>query len=130
MDAVLSDFCAMKQDVVSPLSRTPFVLRISLFGLCLAAVTMMPITARADDDAGKAVFTAKGCPECHAVSSHGIKSDGDAADLSKIGSKHDAATIEKFITKQVELNGKKHKKKYQGSDDDLKKLVSWLASLK
>ena len=86
--------------------------------------------ARADDAPGKAVFTSAGCPQCHSVTAQGIKSDGDGGDLSKVGAKHDAATIEKFITKQVELNGKKHKKKYQGSPEDLKKLVDWLASLK
>ena len=99
-------------------------------GCFIAGSTLAGGAARAEDAPGKAVFVASGCPQCHSVTAQGIKSDGDAGDLSKVGTKHDAATIERFVTKQAELNGKKHKKKFQGSDDDLKKLAAWLASLK
>ena len=116
--------------MICTFSRTGSFARSILMGACLLGVMFASRAAYADDPPGKAVFVAAGCPQCHSVTEQGIKSDGDAGDLSKVGAKHDAATIEKFITKQAELNGKKHKKKYQGSDDDLKKLVAWLASLK
>lgn len=116
---------------MSPLYRIVRLRGTSALALALTlGLTLVSSTALASDAPGKAVFTAQACNKCHAVKAEGITSDGDGPDLSKVGATLDAATIEKFITKQAELNGKKHKKKYQGSDDDLKKLVAWLAALK
>ena len=51
-------------------------------------------------------------------------------DLSKVGSERDAEWIGQFLRKQVKLDGKKHKQKYRGSDEDLATLGLWLSSLK
>lgn len=98
--------------------------------LMSTAVLVTGTAAHAEDNPGKAVFLSSSCNQCHAIAAQGIKSDGDAPDLSKVGATFDAASIEQILLKQKDIDGKKHKKKFQGSADDLKKLASWLASLK
>ncbi|MDP4198629.1 MAG: cytochrome c [Bacteroidota bacterium] len=85
---------------------------------------------------GKAIFEQYKCSKCHSVTSQGIERSGPAAegkqspDLSGAGLKHDAAWIQKWLVKEETLNGKKHIKKFSGSDDELKTLAGWLAGLK
>jgi mono/diheme cytochrome c family protein len=86
--------------------------------------------ARAADAPGRAVFGAQHCDECHAVSSQGITSKGDAPDLAGVGNRHPADWLKRFLTKQEELNGHKHKKKFAGTDAELDQLAQWLSSLK
>ncbi|MCB1049206.1 MAG: c-type cytochrome [Acidobacteria bacterium] len=90
---------------------------------------------------GKAVFTDKKCNKCHTIESQSIpllpKDDDDdddddkePKDLSKVGAEVDAATIKQFLQRSIELNEKKHKKKFSGSDEELDAVANWLASLK
>ena len=100
--------------------------------------------ARAAD--GKAVFTQLKCNSCHAIASQGIKvveeEDAEAeaedegedvqkpSDLSDVGSKRTAAWIKDWLTKKVDVDGKKHRKKFDGKPAELEALATWLASLK
>ena len=99
--------------------------------------------ARAAD--GKAVFTQLKCNSCHAISSQGIKvveeegeeaeEEGDDAaskpkDLSDVGTHRTAAWIKDWLMKKVDLDGKKHRKKFEGKPADLEALATWLATLK
>ena len=86
---------------------------------------------------GKSLFEENKCNKCHSIESQGISRVGDAPpggklppDLSGVGLKHDAEWMTKWLHKEVELNGKKHMKKFAGSDDELKTLTTWLATLK
>ncbi len=80
---------------------------------------------------GKAIFVAQKCTTCHAISSQGLpKENPKGGDLSDVGTKHNADWIMAFITKQETLNGKKHMKKFGGTDEELHTLANWLASLK
>lgn len=36
----------------------------------------------------------------------------------------------KYLKKEMKLNNKDHKTAFKGSDEDLKKLVEWLSTLK
>jgi hypothetical protein len=77
---------------------------------------------------GKDLFVANKCNACHGVKSQGIAKD--TRDLSTIGAKHDAAWITAFIKGVETLNGKKHAKKFTGSDADAATIGAWLAGLK
>jgi hypothetical protein len=94
---------------------------------------------------GKAVFTQLKCNSCHAIASQGIKvveeeaeaepeEEGEdvqkPSDLSDVGSKRTAAWIKDWLTKKVDLEGKKHRKKFDGKPAELEALATWLASLK
>jgi mono/diheme cytochrome c family protein len=80
---------------------------------------------------GKAIFLAQKCNLCHSIDAAGIPRTSKAEktkgpDLAGVAKKHDAAWIKAFITKQKDLNGKKHLKEFKGSAADLDALVSWL----
>jgi len=104
-------------------------------------------TARAEKS-GKELFLEKKCNNCHSIDSEKIakkeepaeEEEGEEAggeeedktpDLSGVGKKHDADWLTKWLKKEVKNDdGKKHKKKFKGSDEELKAIVDYLASLK
>jgi cbb3-type cytochrome oxidase cytochrome c subunit len=82
---------------------------------------------------GKTIFLDNKCNMCHSLKAEEITKKTTMAgppDLSDVGNKHDAAWITDFLTKKVDLNGKKHPKTWTGKDEDLKTLVDWLAKQK
>jgi hypothetical protein len=86
---------------------------------------------------GKSIFIENKCNTCHSVDALGIKRTiepkaGEAipSDLSGAGIKHDAGWFDKWLMKEVELDGKKHLKKFKGSDGDREILCKWLATMK
>jgi mono/diheme cytochrome c family protein len=86
-------------------------------------------------DAGQKAFEANKCSNCHSVEkvqiARKVQSEKMAGpDLSKIGDKHDAAWIAKFVTREVQLEDKQHKSEYKGTPEDLDAITKWLASLK
>lgn len=84
-----------------------------------------------DDGDGKKVFVDSKCNMCHTVTSAGIESKkSDAIDLSNVGNEQTIEFFTKYLKKEVKLNDKDHKSAFKGNDEDFKKLVEWLASLK
>lgn len=84
---------------------------------------------------GKSIFVSAKCQSCHSVQSQSIARGPSTAtplppDLSGTGLKHNAAWFKGYLLKTETLNGKKHVKKFQGSDADLTTLVTWLAAQK
>ena len=88
---------------------------------------------------GKAIFLSAKCESCHAIKSMSIEAkkaegedagDNKGADLSDVGLKHDAEFIAKYLQKLEAIEGKKHMKKFKGTEDELKMLAAWLAELK
>jgi cytochrome c2 len=106
----------------------------------LAAFTLpmlaVPQAAQAADAPGKTVFMAQKCNMCHSIESLQIertsKSEKMAGpDLSNVGGAHLAPWITQYLTKEVaNSEGKKHGKDWKGTDDELKQLADWLATLK
>jgi cytochrome c5 len=83
------------------------------------------------DTDGKQVFIDSKCSMCHTVTSADITSKkSDATDLSTVGKDKTEEFLLKYLKKEAKLNDKDHKSTFKGSDDDLKKLVSWLLTLK
>ena len=113
-------------------------LRNALVGLAvssLLATVMAAQAARAEGDA-KQLFVDGKCVRCHSIDAQGVAAkpkegkEDEVHDLSQVGSERDADWIQQFLRKEVKLDGKKHKQKYRGSDEDLTTLALWLSSLK
>jgi mono/diheme cytochrome c family protein len=104
--------------------------------LLLLTLTGVHTYALASAPAGKAIFDDQKCAKCHTITAQGIDRSGAAPpgklppDLSAVGAKHTADWMQQWLMKTIEMNGKKHMKKFTGSDDELKTLTTWLASLK
>jgi hypothetical protein len=83
------------------------------------------------DHPGKTIFIEKKCITCHSVDSEGVTSKAKKKnDLSEIGSTYKADFLSKFLTKQENINNKKHGTAFKGTEDELKSLTSWLETLK
>lgn len=102
--------------------------------LTLPAVAVLALAAApaqaAEAADGKAVFLAQKCNLCHSVSTAGIeattKSDAmKGPDLSTTGA-HDPAALAKYLKQEETVDGKKHKKAFKGSDEELQALIAWL----
>ncbi|GBD03236.1 hypothetical protein HRbin19_00517 [bacterium HR19] len=86
----------------------------------------------------KEIFIENKCNKCHSVKAQEIeplpkslKEDKEIHDLSGVGVKRDADWIKKWLKKEVaNEEGKKHKEKWKGSDEDLDTLANWLAKQK
>ncbi len=104
----------------------------SLITLGVLAIGLSSIAATNATDT-KAIFLANKCNTCHGISSQGVAKTmaaSKAPDLSKVGGKINAATLNKYLMKTAQVNGKDHPKKWGGSPADLTALATWLASLK
>jgi mono/diheme cytochrome c family protein len=112
---------------------------ITVFFIATAVMMALVLTnqssqAREDKKGpdGKTLFTDKKCNGCHGLEAAGItkKTKGGPPDLSTVGSKHDAAWIQKWLNKEESLNGKKHMMKFSGTPEELTTLSTWLGSFK
>lgn len=82
---------------------------------------------------GKKVFMDAKCNNCHNVavdSIAAVKTMKNVPDLSSVGSTLSADTLKPYLLKQAKLNDKMHMMKFNGSEEDLGKLISWLGTLK
>lgn len=115
-----------------------------LFGittLLVLGVSLAPAVPAAEAGAETApsdvpeVFTAGRCNLCHSIESHGVdrrsKSEKTKGpDLSDVGSRHSAEWMASWLRQEETLDGETHEREYKGSDEELKALVDWLATLK
>ena len=126
------------------------LIRISLVLLAIAWLGLVASGAAADD--GKSIYLESKCNECHALAAEGIEvvepeeaeeedpfgfgddeeeEEEEAGDLSNVGSEHDADWLVKYLKKTVaNEDGKKHRKRFKGSDEALRDLSAWLATMK
>ena len=95
---------------------------------------------------GKELFLQYKCNSCHTVKAQAIEKKGaeeaqaetkEAADtkhkppdLSGAGVDRDAAWLSKWLLKQQAVEGRYHKKKFRGTDAELKTVTGWLETLK
>jgi cytochrome c2 len=92
------------------------------------------ITVAAADSAprpldGKEIFLAQKCNMCHSVPPAGIEATTKSEKMkgpNLVDLEREAAWLEGFLTKKVELNGQLHKKELKGSEQELDALVAWL----
>jgi mono/diheme cytochrome c family protein len=94
----------------------------------------VPLPATEAEAAGKQVFLGQRCSTCHSVSTAGIQAkvaSGPTAggDLAGVGERRDRATIEAILHQEETVGeGKKHPKRFAGSQAELDALVDWLSS--
>ncbi|HEX5760609.1 MAG TPA: c-type cytochrome [Thermoanaerobaculia bacterium] len=98
--------------------------------LFLAVATPATVAAQAKLD-GKAIFLAQKCNLCHDVSSAAITATTKSAalkgpDLTGKSSKRDATLLNNYLRKKADVDGKKHKKEFTGSDEEIGALIAWL----
>jgi mono/diheme cytochrome c family protein len=96
----------------------------------VAASAPAPAAAQAKLD-GKAIFLAQKCNMCHDVSSAGIAATTKSAamkgpDLTGTAAKRDAKLLNEYLRKKADIDGKKHKKEFTGSDEEIGALIAWL----
>lgn len=102
--------------------------------LLLPVVSLLSSGSSAAAD-GKQTFLDNNCNRCHSVSAHDIEATVQSesmrgSDLSDVGKNRDAEWLEKYLQKEVELDGKTHRSTFRGSDEDLQTIAEWLAEQK
>ena len=125
---------------------------LAVFGAVICAGMILLGIGRAFGDKEKnplKIFKHYGCTECHSISALGVgvvkleetddeddwdedeeEEEVEAPDLSNVGTKHDAKWISQYLRKKIAKDGKKHKKRFKGSQEERKILAVWLESLK
>jgi len=96
----------------------------------VAAGTLAAAAPAAAETDGKEIFLAQKCNLCHAVSSAGIEATTTneklkGPDLSTVDL-GDGAWLAAYLKQEENHDGKKHKKKFSGSDEELEALIAWL----
>jgi hypothetical protein len=114
--------------------RTLSPILLLLAALVLAGAPAIAADEKANQE-GVAEFKTLECNKCHALARFEveptIKSEKmHGPDLGEIGSTHDAEWMQKWLLKEVELEGKTHKSKWEGTPKQLESISAWLASLK
>ena len=102
---------------------------VFLFVISFVSISMAADTAAA----GQKLFMDKKCNTCHSIDSAKISkklASSKAPDLSNVGAEQNAEWIQKWLTKEVELHGKKHTFAWTGTPEETKTIADWLATLK
>ena len=122
-----------------------FTLSSLAAGLLLIGLGAARVSAADAVPAGQKIFTDFKCTQCHSIDSLKIakvKSEEkeeeaeeggkkvEPPDLSGTGNNHDVAFMSKWLMKEEKIEGKKHKKKFKGNEEELKTLSEWLGTLK
>lgn len=112
----------MTQDTLA--ARVPTV----LVGLLLVAAAGL-----AEENPGREAFVAAKCDQCHAVASVEIVATTKLE--SAIGPDLGGYVTEtpgellRFLQREVEIEGSKHKKPFKGTDEELAVILDWLGTL-
>lgn len=115
--------------------RAPIV-RSIVFLVVLTATGFLLASMMAAADTvgdGKALFVANKCNMCHSIDSQGVEKklkSGKGKDLSNVGAERDAAWLQKWLMKEIDLDGKKHEKAFKGTDAELQTIIKFLGGLK
>ncbi len=89
------------------------------------------IGSQTTNDDGKTIFVDQKCISCHSVKSvELILRKKDATDLSTIGKTRNEEFLKKYLSKEIKIDDKPHKFTFKGTEEQLKILSNWLASLK
>jgi mono/diheme cytochrome c family protein len=107
---------------------------LSLAGMTLLSAAVVAAQDAKQVDAGKQLFTSKGCSKCHQVAGRGNKANV----LDGVASKVSVADMKKWLTNPAEMEAKlDHKPKIKMSskkaaltNSDIDSLVAYLETLK
>jgi len=114
----------------------------SLVGMTLAATLVLGMASGVQSvageegaaDDGQAIFLAQKCNMCHGVPAASIEAKAKVEKLKgpdlPTATPREAEWVAQFLRKQVQLDGKDHKKEYKGTDEELQTMLDWLAQQK
>jgi mono/diheme cytochrome c family protein len=94
----------------------------------------VPLPTIEAEAAGKQVFLDQRCSTCHSVATAGIEAKVAAGptaggDLAGVGERRGRAAIEAILRQEETVgDGKKHPKRFTGSQAELEALIDWLSS--
>lgn len=93
------------------------------------ALLLSSLSSAAD---GKQTFLDNNCNRCHGVAAHDIEATIESEsmrgpDLSSIGNDRDAEWLDKYLQKEVDIDGKEHRSTFRGSDEARQTIAEWLA---
>jgi len=107
------------------------------FLVACAAVVLLAFPAstaggEANAEEAKAMFmeTYK-CVRCHSIASVGIENTSEKMKSTDLGAyaTDDPESLARFLRKEENRGDTKHKKTFDGSDEDLAKILAWVGSL-
>lgn len=112
--------------------------------LAALAIVMAAASVRSDDvlsTAGKDLFLKNRCNSCHTIKAASISKkvsedeeeetgDRKPPDLSGIGKTKTAAWMAKYLMKLEKNEGELHRKKFRGTEAELKSVTTWLETMK
>ena len=109
-------------------------MRISTLSTMLAGLALLASTPALGGHAaaaGQELFVAQKCTICHSVDSAGIEqtSKMKGSDLSGVADRRDRAWLKGYLLKEIELDGKAHKKAIKLEDAELEQLLDFLMTL-
>ena len=86
------------------------------------------------EEPGRDAFVTQKCNLCHGVETRGIAAKAKSekvlsTDLSAVADRRDREWLAQFLLREVELEGKPHKKEFKGDDEELQTLLDWLGTL-
>jgi len=87
-------------------------------------------TVAADDAPGKAIFVGQNCNGCHAVPAASVGKLGDQTvtgpDLEGLGDEYKPCSLRRWLKRKKDHDGYTHLQYFNGTDEDLEFMVSWL----
>jgi len=112
--------------------------------LAALAIVMAASTVQSQNvvaTTGKEIFLKNRCNSCHTVKAESIvkkasaeaeedKGDRKSPDLSSIGKTKTAAWMAKYLMKLEKNEGELHRKKFRGTEAELKVVTAWLETMK
>ena len=106
-------------------------------GLLVLGLVALTAGAGAEEamPAGHEAFLGLKCNMCHGVSTVGIESKTKSEkmmgpDLVNLGEEWDGEKLTAYMNREIDKDGKEHKKEFKGSDEELQALVDWLLEQK
>ena len=111
------------------------LLLVSLLGLAYLGLGLAtPAPTLADDD-GREIFLNESCDACHGVRVAGIEPRRRRArrrgpDLTNLAARRTDAWLSRYLQQEIDLDGRRHKTGFKGSDEELQALVDWLLEQK
>lgn len=103
------------------------VVLLSFTGLSVVAVSAT------EEAEGEVLFLKYKCTACHSVEVASVNADqkDKGPDLSAASSEIETPEWAKeYLLRKIEKDGKKHRKPYKGSEEDLETIIEWLMGLK
>jgi len=111
---------------------------VSAAGFLVAGLWLGPVGTSAiagPAASGSELFVQHKCDTCHSVAAAGIEAKVKVdkmkgPDLGGYKDTKGPGVLLQYQRQEIELDGKKHKKKYEGTSEDFDAILAWLAGLK